>query len=78
MSSEKELEEKMKKFFNIKNTKRVIAVRDDTYKKLLELQAEMIQKRKERVTVSELVNFLIDFYKEKEGKKWWRDFSVKR
>jgi len=69
MSSEKELEEKMKKFFNIKNTKRVIAVRDDTYKKLLELQAEMIQKRKERVTVSELVNFLIDFYKEKEGKK---------
>jgi predicted CopG family antitoxin len=70
MNSEKELEEKMKKFFNIKSTKRVIAVRDDTYKKLLELQAQMIQQRKERISLSELIDFLINFYREKmEAKK---------
>jgi predicted CopG family antitoxin len=66
--NEQELEKKMKEFFGVKQKiKRVITIRDDTYRRLLELQAQMIQQRKERITLSELIDFLINFYK--EGKK---------
>jgi predicted CopG family antitoxin len=62
--NEEELEKKVKEFFKINKTKRTIAVKDDTYKRLLELQAQMIQQKKERVSLSELIHFLIDFYRE--------------
>jgi predicted CopG family antitoxin len=70
--NEEELEKKVKEFFGeSKKTKRIITIRDETYKRLLELQAEMIQQRKERISLSQLIDFLINFYKEKtkEAKK---------
>jgi len=39
--NEQELEKKMKEFFGVKQkTKRVITIKDDTYRRLLELQAQ--------------------------------------